>query len=146
MKPFQRPKLANTLTTLHHRPVRGKLPLLFTLASWLIATGSHWDLVQIGAWGRMFAQNVQVLPLSAALKLTFSEEGRCNVCSAVSSAKESGPETEASAAGKLSSKMLVFFTQPALFWEAPAKPGFQVVAYLVESRDRSAPAVPPPRG
>lgn len=125
--------------------MRGKLSLLFTLTAWLIATGSHWDLVQLGAWGRMFAQNVQVLPLSAALKLTFSEEGRCNVCTAVSSAKDQGSETEASAAGKLSSKMLVFFTQPALFWEAPAKSGFQVLAYNFESRERSSPPVPPPR-
>jgi len=36
----------------------------------------------------MFAINAQALPLLEAAKLTFSPEGRCEICSVVSKAKQ----------------------------------------------------------
>ena len=35
--------------------MRRKLSLVLTLTAWLLATGSHWDLVQTFAYARMFA-------------------------------------------------------------------------------------------
>src|SRR5471032_1474735 len=87
------PCMARKRTCFFVRPafralVRRQLSLLLTLAAWLLATGSQWDLVQTFAWGRMFVENTRTLPLLEAAQRTFSPEGRCPICAAVSAAKQ----------------------------------------------------------
>lgn len=126
--------------------MRRQFSLLLTLAAWLLATGSQWDFVQTFAWGRMFVANACTMPLLDAVQRTFSPEGRCELCAAVSAAKQqeenSAPVPEGKAAGKI-----VLFCQPA---PAPvvATPAFAPWSPsdpLVASLGRSAPPLPPPR-
>lgn len=62
-----------------------KLPLV--LFTWLLATGAQWDVLQVVAWGRMFANNAQTMEISEAAKKTFSGE-MCALCKAVKAARE----------------------------------------------------------
>jgi len=62
--------------------------------------------VQAVAYARMFADNARTLPLRAALTRTFSPEGRCDVCSAVDTAKQAADHANAPAsAAKFSGKV-----------------------------------------
>lgn len=72
-----------------------RLPLILTLFAWLLATGSHWDVVQTFAWGRMIANYSRVMPLSEAIRLTFQPESMCGVCEIVADAKATDPEVPA---------------------------------------------------
>jgi len=127
--------------------MRHRLSLVFTLAAWLLATGSHWDLVQTFAYARMFTDNARTLSLGAALERTFSPEGRCEICSAVDAAKNSPDHanTPASAekfAGKIPlthepAARFVFALAPATAWP-DSHPS-------LASAERAAPPLPPPR-
>jgi hypothetical protein len=126
--------------------VRQRLSLIFTLAAWLFATGSQWDLVQTFAWGRMFVINAQTMPLLRAAKLTFSPEGRCELCSAVSDAKQQQENSATVPGGKLDAKILLAFEPaPAPVVAAPEFAAWSLGDPLVASLARSAPPVPPPR-
>jgi hypothetical protein len=48
--------------------MRRKFSLILTLAAWLLATGSHWDLVQTFGWGRMIATYSQSMSFAQAVK------------------------------------------------------------------------------
>jgi len=53
--------------------MRRQLSLILTLTAWLLATGSHWDLVQTFALGRMFASYAQSMSFTqAAQKNVFA--------------------------------------------------------------------------
>jgi len=68
--------------------MRRKFSLILTLAAWLLATGSHWDLVQTFGWGRMIATYAQSMSFTQAVKKTFSAGETCGVCEAVATAKQ----------------------------------------------------------
>lgn len=125
--------------------MRPKLSLISMLAAWLLATGSHWDLVQTFAWGRMIATYSQSMPLAQAVKLTFTPDNLCGVCESVSEAKQQ-QETAVPADGKAIGKILLVY-QPASVFVAE----FKIVGKWmpcegsVALRDRSPPPVPPPR-
>jgi hypothetical protein len=126
--------------------MRQRLSLIFTLAAWLFATGSQWDLVQAFAWGRMFATNVQSMSVVEAAKLTFSPEGRCEICHAVSDAKQQQESSATVPGGKLDAKILLAFEPaPAPVVAAPEFSPWSLSDPLVSSLARSAPPVPPPR-
>jgi hypothetical protein len=126
--------------------MRQRLSLIFTLAAWLFATGSQWDLVQAFAWGRMFATNVQSMSVVEAAKLTFSPEGRCEICHAVSDAKQQQENSATVPGGKLDAKILLAFEPaPAPVVAAPEFSPWSLSDPLVSSLARSAPPVPPPR-
>ena len=126
--------------------MRRRFSLLFTLAAWLFATGSQWDLVQTFAWGRMFATNVQSMSVIEAAKLTFSPEGRCEICVAVSDAKQQQDGTATVPAGKLDAKILLAFEpSPGPIVAAPEFSSWSLSDPVVSSLARSAPPVPPPR-
>ncbi len=75
--------------------MRQKLALLMTLFAWLIATGSHWDLVQTFAWGKMFATYSQSMSYADAARLTFSPGNFCGVCEFVADASQDADEKSA---------------------------------------------------
>src|ERR1700712_3398132 len=83
--------------------------LLLTLTAWLLATGSHWDLLQTFAWGRMLATYSQSMPLLEAAQKTFSPDGMCGICHAVADAKQkesAADSTTPGGAGKSPGKIL----------------------------------------
>ncbi len=125
--------------------MRRRISLILTLAAWLLATGSHWDLVQTFAWGRMIATYSQTVPLAEAIRLTFTPENMCGVCSAVSTAKQ---QTSAAAipGGKLDGKvLLVFAPVPTPVVAAPSFSSSVFDHAAVPFSERAAPPVPPPR-
>ena len=127
--------------------MRRKLSLVLTLTAWLLATGSHWDLVQTFAYARMFADNARTLPLTAALDRTFSPEGRCEICTAVDSAKQSPDHANAPAsAEKFAGKIPLTHESEAffLFDLSPVSAWFDSAPRLT-SAERAAPPLPPPR-
>ena len=125
--------------------MRRRLSLLLALTAWLMATGSHWDLVQTVAWSRMFATYAGTVPLSEALRLTFAPGNECAMCDLVQRAKqpEPGPALpDVTASGKIvlgvppSSEVVV--AEPARDpW--PTQTGRDHRAW------RDQPTVPPPR-
>ena len=119
--------------------------LIFALTAWLLATGSHWDLVQTFGWGRMIATYSQTMPLSAAIRLTFTPENMCGVCTAVSEAKQTS-DAHAIPGGKLDGKVILLAApSTVLVLETRFTPE-RVVCDAVSYACRPAePAVPPPR-
>ncbi|MEI8088975.1 MAG: hypothetical protein WCG63_05200 [Opitutaceae bacterium] len=129
--------------------MRHRLSFILTLTAWLLATGSHWDLVQTFGWGRMIATYSQSMSLSQAVKKTFSAGETCGVCDAVATAKQqdatrtSTPTAPVKFFGKIH---LVFAPDstpaqlilPVVF---PWSPSDQTVP----TATRAAPPLPPPR-
>ncbi len=115
------------------------------LTAWLLATGSHWDLVQTFAWGRMIATYSQSMPLAQAIKLTFTPDNVCGVCESVSEAKQQQDTTlpsDAKSAGKI---LMVFQAQPVFVAELGISGKWTPREMSPAVRDRSPPPVPPPR-
>lgn len=127
-----------------------RFTLYVTLFSWLLATGTQWDVVQVGAWAKMIVVYSQNMTLLEAVQLTFSREGMCDVCRLVESAKQHGDEASAGAAATAVAKHEVKAVLPR---------AIRVVATVVDcapvsrrrsepewdSRDRAQPPAPPPR-
>ena len=127
--------------------MRRRLAFVLTLTAWLLATGSHWDVVQAVAYARMFADNARTLPLGAALTRTFSPEGRCNMCAAVDTAKQAADHANAPAsAEKFSGKIVLTHEPPARFiFAIAAAPAWPDSTPSPVSAERAAPPLPPPR-
>ncbi len=129
--------------------MRHRISLILTLTAWLLATGSHWDLVQTFGWGRMIATYYQSMSFAQAVKKTFSAGETCGVCDAVTTAKQkdaadaSAPTAPAKSFGKIH---LVFTPD-----SAPAQLILTVVFQwspsdqTVPTATRAAPPLPPPR-
>jgi hypothetical protein len=129
--------------------MRRKFSLILTLAAWLLATGSHWDLVQTFGWGRMIATYSQTMSFAQAVEKTFSAGATCGVCVAVATAKQqdAADSSAPTAPGKSFGKIpLVFapetfsplFILPVV---VPWSPSDQSAPSLC----RAAPPLPPPR-
>jgi hypothetical protein len=127
--------------------VHRKISLVLTLIAWLFATGSHWDFVQVFAWAKMFSENVQVMPVRRALERTFSPEGRCALCCAVSAAKqqEENPGRVPSGDRGKGKILLLFQPVPAVVVEAPDYTPWNQHDQAALSAPRPAPPSPPPR-
>lgn len=125
--------------------MRSRLSLVLTLVAWLLATGSHWDVVQTFAWGRMFADYSRTMTVAQALTKTFAPQAMCSLCHVVATAKQQAdnPAVPAKDLGKIvlvCAPRAFAFTSPA-----PSCLG-QVSAPLAPSSvARSAPPLPPPR-
>ncbi len=126
--------------------MRRQLSLLLTLAAWLLATGSHWDLVQTFAWGRMIADYSHDMSFAQAVTKTFSPQTMCSLCHAVATAKqqESG---SAAVPAKSPGKIILVCAPRALVFASPAPQCSGQVSPppVASSIDRSAPPLPPPR-
>jgi hypothetical protein len=126
--------------------MRSKFPLLMTLFAWLLATGSHWDLVQTYAWGSMIADYSRQMSVTAAVKKTFSAEMMCTLCHAVADAKQSSADT--TAAGTRGATKVILFGPPAraaVYAYVPSFFGGVAPVLAPLSVARSAPPTPPPR-
>lgn len=122
-----------------------RLQLCSVLFAWLLATGSHWDLVQTFAWGRMFGGYVQTMPLTEAIRLTFAPDNLCPMCEMVKEAKQQKGDT-ALPSLKLDGKILLVFlpaSQPEVVATTAEPWVLQDEALPVT--ERAAPPLPPPR-
>jgi hypothetical protein len=117
------------------------------LTAWLLATGSHWDLLQTFAWGRMIATYSQSMSLSQAVKLTFTADNLCGLCESVSEAKQQRVhETALPNEAKSFGKILLIFQPVAVFvLRAPISAPWDWSHAVAACRDRSPPPLPPPR-
>jgi len=117
------------------------------LTAWLLATGSHWDLLQTFAWGRMIATYSQSMSLSQAVKLTFTADNLCGLCQSVSEVKQQqAHETALPSEAKSLGKIPLVFQPVAVFFprgtiSVPWGWNHAVPIF----RDRSPPPLPPPR-
>ncbi len=128
--------------------MRHKLSLVLTLCAWLLATGSHWDVVQTFAWGRMIATYSQTMSLTQAVEKTFSAGATCGVCAVVATAKsQDSAHPTSPAAGKSLEKIhLVFAPAPAApLLLSSASFSWSLSDQSVPVTCRAAPPVPPPR-
>jgi hypothetical protein len=126
------------------RRMRRKLQLTVVLLAWLLATGSHWDLVQTFGWGRMIATYSKTMPLSQAIRLTFTSDNMCGVCEAVSEAKQHDNKTLPSE-GKTFGKIFMVFqpvTNPIL--AVPVTAEWLMDESEPVGQGRHPPAVRPP--
>jgi len=125
--------------------MRRKLSLITMLFAWLLATGSHWDLVQTFAWGRMIATYSQSMPLAQAVRLTFTPDNLCGICESVSEAKQhqdSALPADGKAFGKI---LLVCPPSPVFFAMAPDLGRWAAADFTPPGRDGSPPPLRPPR-
>ena len=127
--------------------MRRRLSLLIMLTAWLFATGSHWDLVQTFAWGRMIATYSQTMSLTEAVELTFTPDQMCSICKRVSAAKQQQEHDGALPAGGKAAEKIVLVYQPAPVFIArvPSSVNWPRSEAVFACRDRSPPPVPPPR-
>lgn len=125
--------------------MRRKLSLITMLTAWLLATGSHWDLVQTFAWGRMIATYSQSMPLAQAVRLTFTPDNLCGICESVSEARQHQDSALPSEAKSLGKILLVFQPKPAFVIALPVSEKWMHAESAPVLRDRAQPPVPPPR-
>jgi hypothetical protein len=123
-----------------------KIALTLTLCAWLLATGSHWDLLQTFAWVRMTVNHSQTVSWSRAVALTFNSGEMCEVCRAVDDAKQRQTSDSATPSGKAEGKV-VLVCEPAaqVFWIAGESVDWPPFATDGLTAERSAPPTPPPR-
>ena len=122
-----------------------KLSLIVTLFAWLFATGSHWDLVQTFAWGKMFSQYAQTMSWTDAVRMTFTAENFCGVCEIVDDARADADTSNPPGQSGVKKIDLGIGTPSAVILQRP-----EVLAWVVGGQDRyrkhgSAPPLPPPR-
>lgn len=124
--------------------MRQKLQLCVLLIAWFVATGSAWDLVQVFAWGRMFAGYAQTMTLTDAAESTFDADKPCQLCRAVAQAKQQQQSTLPE--GRADTKIILLF-QPAtpVVYLSPARESWPRGDVIPVSAERGAPPCPPPR-
>jgi len=127
--------------------MRPRFSLIVTLFAWLLATGSHWDLVQTYAWGSMIAEYSRDMSFASAVKKTFSAETMCHLCHAVADAKKAADGNAATPGTKTLGKILLVAAPPSSTFLSPVAltGSFDVSERTLLSAQRPAPPVPPPR-
>lgn len=127
--------------------VRQRVSFILALFAWLLATGSHLDVVQTIGWGRMFASYAQTMSLTEAARLTFVSDNFCDVCTFVQTSKQAREGQAAPVPAGASSTKVILAFQPSPVFVLSAPP---LAPWLAEDQtavgaSRSAPPTPPPR-
>lgn len=122
------------------------LSVLCLLLAWLCANGAVLDVMQVVAWGRMFAHYVNDMPVETALTRTFDPGKPCELCLAVQKARAAGRE-QSPAPTPGSSVKLALISQETEPMAPPAMPRSELEGLPVRGVVRCDPVpVPPPRG
>lgn len=126
--------------------MRRRLTIVCLCLAWICANGAIWDAVQVVAWGRMFASNVRVEPLSEALRDTFDPAKPCPLCRAVSKARVGEQKNQpASPVGSEKGKLLLASEEsPAITLTMPVREWSELAQPFLVAQSKSVP-VPPPR-
>lgn len=124
---------------------------LIVLFAWLLAGGAQWDLLQGFAWGRMIANYSRTMPVSEAIRLTFTPDNLCGVCSFVADARtrsDAGGKTADTAPVETGAKAKLPLARPPehvfVFSSAPA-PEWPAERFEPDACARPAPPTEPPR-
>lgn len=124
--------------------MRQKASLILTLAAWLLATGSHWDLVQTFAWGKMFATYAQSMSYADAARLTFTTDNFCGICEIVQEAADAD-ESNAPAKAGTREIQLALGVVPDVIVPRPDTVSWTPDESSLPRLTGSAPPTPPPR-
>jgi len=115
------------------------------LCAWLCASGAMLDVAQVFAWTRMFAGYARSLSLAAAARETFDPGRPCEICRAVSKAREASGQHGPAAPSAGASKMVLILERPSVFVALSASRTWPVIP-SVRAQERSADVpVPPPK-
>ena len=128
--------------------MRRQFSLVLTLAAWFFATGSHWELMQTFAWGRMIVTYSQSMPLLRAVEKTFDGDTLCGVCELVQGGKQQQDAAGATVPGSKAPEKIFFISTPGvLVYASPALScaGPVPAVSTLLSVARTAPPLPPPR-
>lgn len=124
--------------------MRRNASLVLTLTAWLLATGSHWDLVQTFAWGKMFATYAQSMSYADAARLTFTADNFCGICEIVQEATDAD-ESNAPAKAGTREIQLALGVAPDVIVPRPDTASWTPDASRLPRVTGSAPPTPPPR-
>ncbi len=126
--------------------MRHKLSLILALSAWFFATGSHGNIVQAVAWGKMFTTYSQTMSYADAAKLTFATNNLCDVCELVADAEKSSNDSE-NAPGKSGVRkiQLTFDAVPQIVVTAPDSTPWSHSDLRMPPPSGAAPPSPPPR-
>lgn len=122
-----------------------RLASLSLLTAWLCASGAMLDVAQVFAWTRMFAGYARTESVVAAARETFDPAKPCEICRAVSKARDAG-DRHAPAVPARGAEKIVMISEPAASLVgaplAHSWPEIRPDRALVRSADVP---VPPPR-
>lgn len=130
-----------TRTTRRH----GHWRLTVLLLGGVLATGAHWDALQVFAWGRMFAISLENEAPAEALATLFSPEKRCDICRVVSEAKTEATDGSDTAAWFIKAPLIIPAFQPVMMSAPLMKARQRLFDALPLQYFGEAPPVPPPQ-
>jgi hypothetical protein len=130
-----------------------RLSALLLLSAWLLASGAQWDLLQSFAWGRMIANYSRTMPVAEAVRLTFTPDNLCGMCSFVAVAKtradgtsEGRPHEPAPVDPGAKAKAPLAAPPEHLFiFSSAPVPEWPAECFRADARARPAPPTEPPR-
>jgi hypothetical protein len=123
-----------------------RLSAVSLLCAWLCASGAMLDVAQMVAWTRMFQGYARTESLAAAARETFDPAKPCEICRAVSKAREASGRHAPAVPAASGEKMVLIFERCAPFVALSAPrtwPGVAPARAPVRAADVP---VPPPRG
>jgi hypothetical protein len=115
------------------------------LCAWLCASGAMLDVAQVFAWTRMFAAYARTESLAAAARETFDPGRPCEICRAVSKAREASGQHGPAAPSAGGSKMVLILERPMPFVAMSARRTWPMVPSVRAQGRCSDIPVPPPR-
>lgn len=123
----------------------GQWRLIVLLFGGVLATGAHWDALQVFAWGRMFAISLENETPAEALATLFSPEKRCDICRVVSEAKADASDGSETAAWFIKAPLIIPAFQPVMVSAPLMKARQRLLDALPLQHFGEAPPVPPPQ-
>ena len=129
--------------------VRRSISLYTLLFAWLCANGSVWDVVQVVAWGKMFASYAQTLSVRQSVRETMDPNKPCSLCLAVSKARAAAAAQNRAAASSERenrlAKLLLNREERAPFYLRTTTSEWAEYAPVIGPEHIEAVPVPPPR-
>lgn len=124
--------------------MRHKASIILTLTAWFFATGSHWDLVQTFAWGKMFATYAQSMSYTDAARLTFTADNFCGICEIVQEAESSDESHAPVKAGSREIQLALAADTPFVLTPADIHL-WSLSDPVLPAKSGRSPPTPPPR-
>lgn len=121
-----------------------RLAAIGCLLLWALASGAHWDALQMLAWARMAHEASAERSFGEALADAIATEERCALCIVVHQAKQQAEEQEPPL--PVADKLLLVWIRPAAcIVPAPVARPLTIGEETVRIEPEEAPPVPPPR-
>ncbi|HEX3730969.1 MAG TPA: hypothetical protein VHV47_14250 [Opitutaceae bacterium] len=122
-----------------------RLRLSALLLAWLCASGAALDLAQVFAWGRMFAGYARHESLAAAASETFDPAKPCDLCRAVTKAREQSKESQPAIPAAGAERLWLVCERPAPVILNPSRPVWTEIRREAPVPWSLTVPVPPPR-